>query len=157
MTKIIDLILNFVNFVIKVTLDNIEKVKIIINNPQYRKFIYINKTFYIINSFDILFASFGEFINVINDDNSNQMDITKQIANNTYLILIKCLNDNQYDVPLYYFDIICNSYFEWFVDLIDSYNVNDIIKAYNESILHLTENELKNIKKSNLIIDINIR
>ena len=157
MTKIIDLILNFVNFVIKVTLDNIEKVKIIINNPQYRKFIYIDKTFSIINSFDILFGSFGEFINVIDDDNSNQMDITKQIANNTYLILIKCLNDNHFDVPLYYFDIICNSYYEWFVDLIDSYKVNDIIKAYDESILHLTENELKNIKKSNLIIDINRR
>ena len=85
------------------------------------------------------------------------MDLIKQIANNSYLILIKCLNDKKYDIPLYFFDIICNAYNEWFVDKIDSFDINNIINAYSESILNLSENELKNIKRPMTIININKR
>ena len=153
-TKILDIILNFVNFVIKITFNNLEKIKVIVNNPQYRKFIYIDKIFAIINSFDILIGSLENILYALDEDNKQQMDLTKQIANNTYLMLIKCLNDNVYDLPLYFFDIICSSYTNWFIHKIDGYDSNNIIKAYSESILNLTENELKNIKKS-IITNIN--
>ena len=157
LSDIIDKLLNFFNYVIKITLDNTEKIKIITNNPQYRKFIYIDKIFSIINSFDILFGSIDNLIDVINEENIKQMDLIKQIANNSYLLLIKCLNDKKYDIPLYYFDIICNAYFEWFIEKIDSYDINNIFNAYTESILNLSENELKNIKKPMTIININKR
>ena len=157
LSNIIDILLNFFNYVIKITLNNIEKIKIIINNPQYRKFIYIDKSFSIINSFDILFGSINNLVEVIDEKNIKQMDLIKQITNNSYLILIKCLNDKKYDIPLYFFDIICNTYNEWFVEKIDSFDINNIINAYSESILNLSENELKNIKRPMTVININKR
>ena len=141
------------DFVTQKTIDNIDKIKILSNNQQNRKYMLIDYDLAIIGSFDVLFKN----IVIIMDDNNENVQFYKNIGNNSYEILINCLSSQKYFCPIYYYYIITSSYNSKYQKNIQDFDINKIQNAYIMNLENLSEQELKNIKQKNYIENINKR
>ena len=146
-------VLFFLDFVTQKTHDNIDKLKILYNNQQNRKYMLVDKDYSIIGSYDIFIKS--NYKDIINFDDKTHMKYIKNIWKNSYEILVNCLTSQKYFCPIYLYNIILSTFKKNMIKIIEGFETNQILKAYIKNLENLTDQELKNIKQKNYIENIN--
>ena len=140
------------DFVTQKTIDNIDKIKILSNNQQNRKYMLIDYDLAIIGSCDLLFKN---FFKIIDEKNENYIKFYKNIVYNSNEILINCLSSQKYFCPIYYYYIIISSFYNLYQKNIQEFDISKIQNAYIMNLENLSEQELKNIKQKNYIENLN--